>query len=132
MAAISTYLQNALLNHILRGAAGGTALAQPANVYCALYTTAPTQAGPGTEIVGGAYARQPIAFSVPAGGSTSNGAQLTFPVATANWGTIVGIGIHDALTNGNMLYYGTLTTPKQIGIGDQFIMNPNNLTPSIT
>ena len=60
MSDFSDYLENALLDHTLLG---GGALAQPANIYIALYTTDPTDADAGTEVSGGSYAREIITFS---------------------------------------------------------------------
>lgn len=128
MPAKSTFLENALLNHVLRGNTGGTAYSQPATLYVALYTTNATAAGPGTEVSGGSYARQAVTFNAPANGSAASAANVTFPIASAPWGTVVSIGICDALTGGNMLYYGSLSVSKTIGTGDDFIVNAGNLT----
>lgn len=35
--------------------------------------------------------------------SATNGAVITFAQATASWGTVIGFGIYDALTSGNLL-----------------------------
>jgi hypothetical protein len=34
--------------------------------------------------------------------SVTNGSAIAFPVATANWGTVVGFGLYDAPTGGNL------------------------------
>jgi len=115
MDAKSNYLENAILNHILRN----VALTSPTTVYAALFTVTPSDAGGGTEVTGGSYARQAVTFSAPSGGVCTNSGSLTYPVASANWGNIVAMGIFDALTVGNLLYYGPLSTPKTIEIGDQ-------------
>ena len=117
------YLNSAILNWLK-----GTAfLAAPATTYVALFTTAPTSdAGTGgTEVSGGAYARQPITsstgWSAISGGATvaeqiSNGAVITFPTPTVSWGTVVAIGLYDAVTAGNLLYFATITS-QAIGVG---------------
>src|SRR5262245_56639929 len=51
--AMSTFLANEILDHVF-SAASYTA---PANITCALYTASPSDAGGGTEVSGGAYAR---------------------------------------------------------------------------
>ncbi len=111
----SNYLETQLLNHVLRN----TAYSSPTTVYVALYTVAPTDAGGGTEVSGGAYARQAATFSAPAPDSCSNTVDITFPVATLDWGTIVAFGIFDAASAGNMLYYNTLTASRDILTSDQ-------------
>ena len=97
----SNYLEDALLNATLRN----SAYSSPATVYVGLFTTNPTDTGPGTEVSGGAYARQSVTFGAPSGGACSNSSAVTFAVATANWGTIEGFGVFDASTGGNMLYW---------------------------
>lgn len=124
MSAMSNYLENALINATLRG----TAYTAPATVYLALFTADPTEAGTGTQVTGGAYARRAITFGAPSDGAASNSAEVLFPVATANWGTITHIGIFDALTGGNMLYYGSLTTSKVIQNSDQLKVNAGDIT----
>jgi hypothetical protein len=103
-------------------------------IYIALYTTAPTDAGGGTEVSGGAYARQQVDpsdsnWSAPdnTGGLTDNVNNITFPVATANWGTIVAVGIFDRASGGNLLLWGNLAANKTINSGDQFIFPAGNL-----
>jgi len=114
MTKMSNYLENAFVNATLRG----TAYTAPATVYLALYTTDPTDADVGVEVTGGAYARQSSAFIVPVDGATSLAANVTFPQATAGWGTVTHIGLRDALTGGNLLYYTSLTTARAVLSGD--------------
>jgi hypothetical protein len=106
MAGKSDYLENKILDHTLRN----TAYTSPTTVYVGLFTVAPTDAGGGTEVSGGAYARQSVAFDAASGGATANSALITFPTATAAWGTVVAFGIFDQLTGGNLLYWGTITS----------------------
>ena len=54
MAALSNYLENALINATLRN----TSYTSPSTVYVGLFTTDPTDAGSGTEVSGGSYARE--------------------------------------------------------------------------
>ncbi len=113
---ISDYLEAAVLNHVLRG----VTYTPPAARCVALYTSNPTDADTGTEVSGGGYARQSVTFAAPAGGAVQNTADIVFPTATAAWGTITHVGIRDAVTGGNLLFYGSLSTPKTIGVGDTF------------
>ena len=114
MSAKTTYLETQLLNAVLRG----IPYVPPSTVYLGLFTVAPSPAGGGTEVVDPAYARQPVTFSAPASGICSNTGVITFPVATVSQGTIVAVAYFDALTGGNMLYQGAVTTVKTVGIGD--------------
>jgi hypothetical protein len=112
----TNYLETALLNHVLRS----TAYSSPAAVYVGLFTVAPTEAGGGTEVSGGSYARQSVTFTAPAPDTCENDADVTFPIATADWGTIVAFALFDAPTAGNMLYYANLTASREILTADQF------------
>jgi hypothetical protein len=116
---ISNFLASALLNQVFRN----TAYTRPATVYMALYTSDPTAADTGTEVTGGAYARQSIPLSVPAviGGKETikNSADIVFPVATVDWGIVTHVGIRDAATGGNLLYYGPWTAVRTILSGDR-------------
>jgi hypothetical protein len=126
--AISDYLENQILNHFLKG---GTAVAQPATLYVSLHTADPTDAGTGAEVSGGAYARQPIAFSAASAGSTKNNADITYPAATANWGTATHIGIWDALTTGNLYFYGPLASSAIINTGTTYKLPLNQITVAL-
>lgn len=105
----SDYLENKILDHVL----GGGDYTRPATVYVGLFTTAPSDTGGGTEVSGGSYARVAVTnnatnFPAASSGSKSNGTAITFPAATANWGTVVAFGIFDASSGGNLLYWGWL------------------------
>lgn len=123
MAGLSDYAEDALLNHFFRT----TTFTRPSPIYVSLHTADPTDAGTGTEVSGGSYARVSVtpgngAFDAPStSGSTrktANTAAITFPSPTANWGTVTHFGIWDASTAGNMLFSGTLTTSRNIQNGD--------------
>ncbi len=121
MSGKSDYLENKVLDHIL----GGPDYARPATIYVALFTVAPTaDAGTGgTEVTGGAYARVAVTnnttnWPAATGGVKSNGTVITFPTATAPWGTLVAFAIYDASTAGNMLFWNVLTANKVINTND--------------
>ena len=128
MGAMSNYLEEALLNAVFRN----VAFSSPAAIYIALYKSDPTDGDVGLEVAGGAYARQIVPFNPPtqAGGKAQmqNNAQVNFPVATADWGTITHIGIRNAGTGGNLLYHGPLAVPKTVNSGDQIIFGVADIT----
>jgi hypothetical protein len=129
MAEMSNYLENALLNATLNG----TTYTAPATVYVSLWTTDPTDAGSGTEVSGGSYARTAVSFATASGtsGNVLNDADVTFPTATASWGTVGWIGINDAATSGNLLYHTALDTAKAIDSGDIFKISTGNLSVTL-
>jgi hypothetical protein len=127
MAEISNYLENAIINGTLRA----TTFTAPAAVYVSLHTADPTDAGSGTEVSGGSYIRQAATFGAPSNGVSTTTADITFPQATANWGTIGWIGIWDAQTTGNLLYHTALDTSKAIDNGDIFKIASGSLTVTL-
>ena len=122
---LTNYLENKLLDHFL----GTTAYTMPNPVYVALFTVAPGDAGGGTEVTGGSYARQTAAFTAASSGATSNSANIDFTGMPA--ATTVAIAIFDASTSGNMLVHGTLTTNKTTDAGDTLRIAAGDLDISI-
>ncbi len=127
----SDYLENKVLDHVL----GSTSYTKPANVYLALYTVAPTDAGGGTEVAGASYVRLALtnnATNWPAAvnGSKSNGIDFVFVTAGEAWSTVVAFGLFDAQNAGNLLYWGTLNSSKQIDAGDTPIFRAGTLVVS--
>jgi hypothetical protein len=150
MSAASNYLELKLLDHTLRYSTAPYVGA--GTVYVALFTgtagTVITALEEGTnattvgnwgrfEILttGTAYARQSVTFAAAASGAISSNATVTFPVATSDYENTAGSGaivtclaIVDALTSGNVLFYGQLSVPKTVSSGDQFTITTSNLT----
>jgi hypothetical protein len=125
MAGFSDYLEDKVLDHVF----GGNAYSAPSTLYVALYTVAPTDTGGGTEVSGGGYLRQSSAFTVSGTNPTtaSNSAAVEYPTATADYGTVVAVGIFDASSSGNLLAYANLTTSKVVSTGDVFRFNTGDL-----
>jgi hypothetical protein len=95
-----------VLNHVV----GKTAIFTMPTSYVGLFTAVGNDAGSGfTEPSGGGYARVATAAADwnSASGSApsviSNANPINFPTATANWGNIIGFGLYDASTAGNLL-----------------------------
>jgi hypothetical protein len=127
MAEMSNYLEDALINAVLRN----TSYTSPTLVYVALYTSDPTDADTGTEVSGGSYARTAVTFGAPSNGVTTNSASVTFPTATASWGTVSYIGLRDASTSGNLLFHTALDEAKTVGTGDIFTISTGNLSVTL-
>ena len=125
MAGFSDYLEDKVLDHVF----GGNAYTAPTTLYAALYTVAPSDTGGGTEVSGGAYARQTAAFTVSGTNPTTatNSAAIEYPTATADYGTVVAVGILDASSSGNLLAYSTLDSSKVVSSGDVFRFNAGDL-----
>jgi len=116
MSAFSDYLEASLLTATLRGGTytGG-------GVYVALFTTSPTDAGTGSELVDSGYVRQRAhatvasdGFTVPSNGSSSNTRNLIFPAIVDAQKVITHWGIFDAQNGGNLLYHSSMLNPKTL------------------
>jgi hypothetical protein len=134
MSAASNYLENKVLDHVLKN----TAYSQPSTLYVGLFTNtsgnaaANLEAGTLTdEVSGNGYVRKTAGFSAASGGSSSTNATITFDAATGNWGTITHVAVVDAETSGNVLFWGQVTTSKTIETGDTFQITSGNLTISL-
>jgi hypothetical protein len=131
LSAASNYLENKILDHVLTA----TAFTQPSR-FLALFTGNPGETGSFTNEVstsGTAYARQAVTFAAASSGSSATNATVTFPTATANFGTITHVAVVDSDTEGagNVLFYGAVTTSKLIETGDTFQISSGNLTISL-
>lgn len=112
----SNYLETEILDHVF----AGSAYTAPTTKYLALFTAvADGEAGSVTEVSGGGYARQTVAFTT-SGNTTSNNAAVEFPTATANYGTVTHVGVYDASSSGNLMAYAALSSNKTIETGDVF------------
>ena len=112
----SNFLETEILDHVFAGAA----YTAPGTKYLALFTAvADGETGSVTEVSGGGYARQSVAFTT-SGNTTSNNAAVEFPTATGNYGTVTHVGVYDASTSGNLMAYAALSSNKTIETGDVF------------
>jgi len=141
MSAMSDFLENHFIDWYFRAQAFGVTGASagagtgPTSLYVALFTTADNDANSSeVEVSGGSYARVAITSSLAnwagtqgagttvastgTSGTTSNNNPVTFPSPTASWGVVTSFGIYDALTVGNLQFYGNLGTSKTINNGD--------------
>lgn len=107
MTGFSDYASQRILQH----AVGKTSWTMPSTVALGLFTAVGSDGGTGfTEVSGGSYARVAVqtlwnAASGSAPSTITNSASITFPAATANWGTIIGWGLYDAASAGNLLFW---------------------------
>lgn len=113
----SDYWEDATLNHLFN-----KAVYTAPTIYVGLSSTAPADDGTGvTEPSGGGYARVATAstdWNSASGGQITNANDITFPQATADWGTMSYIVLYDAASAGNLLAYAALTTAKTVQNGD--------------
>lgn len=126
-------LSNAFETHTLKYLLTTDSVTRPTNWFVALTTTDPTDTALGTEVSGGGYARQSVAFTV-SGNNASNTSAIEFPEATANYGTVVAVMIMPASTGGtasDMIVHAQLTSDKAISTGDIFRIPAGDLDINI-
>lgn len=114
MSAMSDYLENKILDHVL----GTTAYTAPSTVYIGLSTGSFNDDNSGTELSGSNYSRVAASFDAAASGTTDNSAAIEFAAATGSWGSVSHFGIFDAASSGNLLIHGAFTSAKTIASGD--------------
>lgn len=144
MASMSNYLENKLIDYVLRG----VAFTPPSTLHVALCTSAPSDSSTGStisEISGGNYARQSFASnatnwsttngdysatSTGTNGSSFNSAQIKWSSVTWS-GTVTHVALCDASSGGNMLFYSTLTSSQVVAVNDSISFGSGNLTIQI-
>lgn len=87
--------------------------------HAALYTTAPTATAAGTEVTGGSYARKAVSWTAGASDGQVT-ATVVFDVPAGT--TVVGAGFHSAITAGNYLDGGTVTS-QNFATAGQYTLN---------
>jgi len=118
---LSDYAENAILNEWF----GATAFSPSGTLYFGLSTTTIGAGGVGgiNEPTHASYARasadnDKTTWSTSTTGGLSNDIAITFPQASAAWGTVTYGFIADHATSGNLYAYGALGTSKSIENGD--------------
>lgn len=132
----SDYFEGKVLGYLF----GNVAYSLPATYYVGLWTATLSDASTGStagEPSGGSYARVSVTnnssnFDAVSGGATANTNLITFPMASASWGTITYVGICDASTAGNLIAYAQLGTPISVAQYDTVIFKPGDLDITLT
>lgn len=134
MANATDYLENELVKHIFRTGS----FTKPSNLYIALFTAAPSDAGGGTEVTATGYSRvanNPLdanwAATSGTNGVTSNVGAINFGTWSTGPTTVTHFAIMDASTSGNMLIWGALTSSKTVNAGDSFSIPAGSLTVTV-
>ena len=115
MAATSDYLENKILDYVLRA----QSYSAPSAIYLSLHSSDPTDDDGGEISAGGnSYARQEITFAAAhaTDGSIASNSVETFSDMPAV--TVTHIGLHDHVSAGNLLFHGALAANKTVAAGD--------------
>lgn len=126
----TTYFLNLVAGNVFRTK---TSPAIPTTYYLGLSKTAPNLSGGNvSEPSGGGYARIKLTgLSTPSNGVVTNSNAIDFAESTASWGTVTHFVVYDALTGGNLLMYGQLTTSRSVETATIMTIKAGALTLSV-
>lgn len=128
--ALTNFAEAALLNHLL----GGVTYTPPSNIYFACFTSAASDATPGSEPAANTgYERVMVgnsltSFPSSTAQSKSLNVQLDFNQAVGNQGPIVGIGAFDAATSGHLLARWEFDQPVSVLTGNALSLPAGSLS----
>ena len=123
-------LPDTIENQLLDALVGTSSYTVTTPVKLALMTANGSDSAPGTEVTGGSYARQTIAFDAAASGSISNNAAISFTGMPAC--TVVGMEIWDNAGTPKRLAYGPLTASRSVSAGDTVQFASSSVTLSLS
>lgn len=111
----SSYLRQKLLNHVLVN----SVYTSPTTVYLSLATSVTSYGDTFVEVpTAWGYGRQVIQFgsytNVAGQGQLKNTGLINFTAGNTHWLPVPYFGIHDAVSGGNLLFWGVLANTMQI------------------
>lgn len=121
---ISNYLETTLVDLVFNG----TAYAGQATVYVKLHTGDPGEAC--TANPAGETTREAATFGAASGPTVTSDADITWTNVSTDE-QYSHISLWDDVAAGNALWYGALTTPKTVNVGDTFTIPSGSLTVSL-
>ena len=122
-------LPNTIENELLDALVGTSTYSITGATKLRLMTANGDDASAGTEVTGGSYARQTIAFDAAASGQIANNASISFTGMPAV--TVVGIELYDSAGSPKRLAYGALTASRTITGGDTVQFASSAITLSL-
>ena len=130
----TTYFLNQVAGNLFKTK---TTPAMPSVFYIGLSSTAPSIDGTNVDepSASAGYARVKLtSLSEPTNGVVTNESAINFNESTSSWGTITHFVIFDAedVDTGNLLMYGTLSTPRAVEAATIMTIKENYLKLSVT
>ena len=123
-------LPNTIENQLLDALVGTDTYSVTTPIKLALMTANGSDSAAGTEVTGGSYARQTIAFGAASSDQIANSADINFTGMPA--ATVVGIEIYDSAGTPKRLAYGALTANKTTASGDTLQFGASSITLSLS
>jgi hypothetical protein len=127
---VADNLPDTIENQLLDALVGTSAYSVTTPIKLALMTANGSESAPGTEVTGGSYARQTIAFDAASSGSITNNAAISFTGMPSC--TVVGIELWDSDSSPKRLAYGPLTASRTVTSGDTVQFASSSVTLSLS
>jgi hypothetical protein len=128
MTALSNYAESQVIKWLMTAAA----VSRPTAWFVALHTADPGEDGSVGELSGNGYARQSATFTEDTNGLVDNDADITFgPNTGVNWGDVTHVSVWTAVSSGQCLYKGALSSPVTINVNDSLRFAAGQLDCSI-
>lgn len=122
-------LPDTIENELLDQLVGASAFSVTTPIKLALVTANGSDSAAGTEVTGGSYARQTIAWDAAASGQIANSAEINFTGMPTC--TVVGIEVYDSAGTPKRLMYGSLAASKSVTSGDTIQFAAGSITFSL-
>ena len=120
-------LTDVVENELLDALVGNASYTVATPIKLALVTANGSDSAGGTEVAGGSYARQNIAFDAASAGQIASAGTVSFGNMPTT--TVVGIELWDSA--GKRLAYGPLTVPKSLTSGDTLQFTAASVTMTL-
>lgn len=122
-------LTDTVENQLLDALVGNASYTVTAPIKLALVTANGSDSAGGTEVTGGSYARENIAFGAASGGQIVSTGTISF--GNMPTCTVVGIELWDSNGTPKRLAYGPLSASKALVSGDTLEFAPGSVTMTL-
>lgn len=122
-------LTDTIENQLLDALVGTASYSVTTPIKLALVTANGSDSSAGTEVTGGSYARQTIAFGSASSGQIANSSVINFTGMPTC--TVVGIELYDSAGTPKRLAYGALAASKSVTSGDTVQFAASSVTFSL-
>lgn len=126
MGALTATLDNKILDHVNLT----TSYTPTSPLKLRLMTANGSASAAGTEVTGGSYSPQTIAFAAASGGSAAHNADIAFSGMPA--ATVVGLEIWDSAGTPVRLWWGALSASKTVSSGDSMSFPAGSVIVSLS
>ena len=126
-------LSNKYRDEVIEALLDVSAFDAVADPHVALYTSEPGRDDSGTELSGDGYARQEFNGTAAVDGEVTNNADIEFGPATADWGEVTHMAIHDGSdpATSELVMFGALETSRNVLEDDFLRFSEDNISVTV-